>query len=75
MSLPTGELHGQRNWILREKRKIKGRGWVGQYITTNYTNYKCNQCDAEYVRFPDDDDYIELKVGKSIWEWGWARVK
>ena len=75
MTLPAGEHHSPDKWILKEKRRIHGRGFLDQPVETNYANFECEDCDNTYVRLVDEEEFIELRVDDSNWKWGWFRIK
>jgi hypothetical protein len=74
MSLPDGELHRPKHWILKEKRKIQGIGLHGFPVITNFTSFVCEKCDNTYTRFPTDQEFKDLEVDYSNWSWGWVRL-
>ena len=74
MSKPLGEIHEQNNWILKEKKIVKGKGISGVPVTSNYTLFECKECGEPYTRFVDMETYEGLEVGFDDWVWDWDRV-
>jgi hypothetical protein len=76
MRLPDGEVHKEDNWVLKEKNKVFGKGFMGQDVETKMATFVCEKCQGSYTRFiKNNKEYEDLQVGFNRWKWGWDKSK